>query len=133
MLKVLAVLSLLPMAAFAGKKEREFMNKEVTPAIAAAEAAYSKSCGCKLKVSIASTIASEDDMREAKRMANEVTEGAPKYCTDADSKKAICKMNALELAKGSSTGFSLAGSKGKAMTDGQSYVSWDMMTAEIDK
>lgn len=134
MKRALLVLSLFPILAFAGKTEREYMKNEVTPAVKAAETEFKKACGCDLKISVnEGSIKSKDDMYEAKHIAESVTEGAPKHCTDAASKKAVCQMKSLDIQKTKETKFTFAGSKGVATTDGQSYTSWDMMTQELDK
>lgn len=132
----LFVLALLfvPIAAFAGKEEREFMKNDVAPAVTAAQGAYKKGCGCDLKVTIdEATIKSKDDMYQVKHIAESVTDGAPKHCTDAESKKAICKMKSLKLAKAAEAKFTFSGSAGIATTDGQSSTTFDMMSAELDK
>jgi hypothetical protein len=119
--------------AFAGKEEREFMKNEVAPAVKEAETKLKAACGCALKINVSDTLKSTDDMRQARNIANGVTEGAPGYCTDAESKKAICQMKTLDIVKGKDTAFTFKGGKGTAVTDGSSYVSWDMMTRELDK
>ncbi len=134
MKKALIVLSLFPLVAFAGKTERDYWTKEVTPAVKTAETDFKKACGCALKINVdEKTIKSTDDMYQAKHIADSVKEGAPTYCTDAASKKAVCQMKTLEISKTSETKFTFAGTKGTATTDGQAYTSWDMMTQQLDK
>jgi hypothetical protein len=128
------VLFFVPLAAFAGKAERDFMKSEVTPAVTEAQAAFKTACGCDLKISIdEATIKSVDEMRLAKYIAQSVTTGAPEYCTDAPAKKAVCKMKSLKLAKAKETKFTFAGTAGTATTDGQAVANFAMMTDELDK
>jgi hypothetical protein len=128
------VLLFVPLAAFAGKEEREYMKSDVTPAITAAQGAFKSGCGCDLKMVLdEASVKSKDDMYQIKHMAESVAEGAPKHCTDAESKKAICKMKTLKMAKAKESTFSFAGAAGTATTDGQSYTSWDMIARELDK
>lgn len=128
-----AMLVLVSSFAFAGKADREYMKNELTPAISTSTASIKKACGCALKISTTATVANEADMRQVKYIVEEVAAGATKYCTDADSKKAVCKMHELKLAKGTESGFKLSGAVGTATTDGQMNPSFDMMTAELDK
>jgi len=131
---VLFMIVLFPLAAFAGKTEREYMKNEVKPAVEAAEKEFKAKCGCALKIKInESTFKSTDDMYQAKHTANGVKDGCGGHCTDDDSKKAVCKMKNLEIAKGKETKFEFNGSKGTAWTDGSSYTSFEMMTAQLDK
>jgi hypothetical protein len=126
-------LMLVSLSAFAGKTERDYMTNEVQPAVKAAEAKLKASCGCAVKFSVSDTLKSTDDMAQARNIANAVTEEAPKYCSDDASKKAVCQMKTIEVIKGKETGFSYKAGKGTCVTDGSSYVSWDMITREIDK
>lgn len=129
-----AVLMMATMTAFAGKAEREYKKETLDPAVKAAETAYKSSCGCALKVNVAKDILnSQDDMSQARYISQSIADGAAGYCTDDESKKAVCQMKTLEISKGKETGFSFKGSKGSAVTDGQSYVSFDMITRELDK
>lgn len=131
---LILVLVLFPVMVFGGKEEREYKNKELVPAIKAAEAVYKQSCGCALKVDIDDkTLKSKEEMGLAKHVAESVAEGAPKYCTDDASKSAVCKMKTLEIKKTTTTEFKFEGSRGVASVDGTSYPSWDMMTPQLDK
>jgi len=126
-------LMLVSLTAFAGKTERDYMTNTVKPAVAAAEGKFKEACGCALKISVSDTLKSTDDMAQARNISNSIAEGAPGYCNDAESKKAICQMKTLEVVKGKDTTFAFKGGKGTCTTDGQSYVSWDMITRELDK
>lgn len=79
------------------------------------------------------TVKTTNDMYAIKHMAGFVTEGAPAYCTDDASKKAVCQMKTLVLAKAKEAQFTFKARKGTATTDGQSGCSWEMMTRELDK
>src|ERR1700742_902826 len=85
--------------AFAGKKERDFMEKELAPKVKEAQDKFKSACGCALAITIDdSTTTTTDDMRQARSAASTIIEGAPKYCTDAASKKAVCQLKSLVLA-----------------------------------
>jgi hypothetical protein len=118
----------------AGKEEREYLKNSLEPAVKKTEDAYKSACGCNLKVTVAdSTTKTADDMLHAVQILNSVREGVGSYCSDAGSKKAICKMTSLEVAKASPPTFTFKGSKGTATHDGNAYTSWDMITHELDK
>ena len=121
-------------SAFAGKQERDKMTKKVMPELEAAQKAYKGACGCALAITVdEATIKTTDDMQEAIYMARSITEGAPKYCTDDASKKAICQMKSVTLAKSKPAAFTFKDGKGTMTTDGQSHCSWDMITRQLDK
>jgi len=125
------------MTAFAGKKERDFMEKELAPKVKEAGDKFKASCGCPLAITIDdSTTQSTDDMRQARGMATTIIEGAPKYCTDAASKKAICQLKSLVLAKAvkpANAEFTFKDGKGMLTHDGSMYTGWDQMTRKLDK
>ena len=128
------VLLALPILAFAGKEEREFMKSDVTPAIEEAQKTFKASCGCGLKIDVnVDSFKTKDHLFQVKYTAQNVGEESKKYCTDADSKKAVCKMKTLEIKKDKETAFSFKSNKGIAATDGNSYPTFDMMTKELDK
>jgi hypothetical protein len=105
-------------AAFAGKEDRD----------------YKSACGCGLAITIdEATVKNKDDYYLVKHIADSITDGAAGYCTDAASKKAVCQMKSLVLAKAAEATFTFKGGKGTATTDGQAHVSFDMMTRELDK
>ena len=135
MKRALLFVAMLPMIALAGKTEREYMKNEVMPALRTAEETFKSSCGCPLKISLdEATINEEKGMYEAKHVGEGVTSGAPGYCSDDASKKAVCQMKTLKIMKAKPTEFKWDGkSEGTAVTDGNSYVSFDMMTAKLDK
>ena len=131
---VVTMFILVAFSALAGKEEREFLKSELTPAVSAAEAKFKASCGCALKITLnGNTTKTKEDMQTTKNIADAITEGVGGYCTDAPSKKAVCQMKALELAKASKAEFTFKGGKGVATQDGQSYTNWEMMTRELDK
>lgn len=124
---------LLATSASADKASREFMKNELAPAIKAAEAKLKAACGCAIKINATASIANEAEMRTSKHVVGSITDGAAAFCSDAPSKKAVCQMRTLDLAKTAETKFSFKAGKGTAATDGNSYVSWDMITKELDK
>jgi len=125
------------MTAFAGKREREFMEKELMPKVKEAGEKFKSACGCSLAITVdESTTKSTDDMREARNMANTIIEGAPKYCTDDASKKAVCQLKSLVLAKAvkpAEAQFTFKDGKGMLTHDGQMYTGWDQMIQKLDK
>jgi hypothetical protein len=125
------------MTAFAGKREREFMEKELAPKVKDASDKFKSSCGCSLAITVDdSTTKSTDDMRQARSMAGTISEGAPKFCTDAASKKAVCQLKSLVLAKAVKPAvaeFTFKDGKGMLTQDGQMYTGWDQMIQKLDK
>lgn len=126
-------LMLVSLTAFAGKTERDYMTNTVQPAVKAAEAKFKSACGCALKINVSDSLKSTDDMAQARNISNAIADGAPGYCTDDASKKAVCQLKTLDVVKGKETAFAFKGGKGTCTTDGNSYVSWEMMTRELDK
>ena len=130
----IAAVMFVSLTAFAGKAEREYMKNEVMPAVKKAEAQYKKFCGCALAITVdEGTVKSTDDMYPTKHMAESIADGVEGYCTDDASKKAMCQMKSLQLAKAKESTFSFKGGKGVATTDGQSHTSFEMITRELDK
>lgn len=129
-----SLLMMTSLTAFAGKEEREMMKGEVMPAVKDAEAKVKASCGCAMKITVdEATVKTKDDMYVVKHMAGYVADGAPAYCTDDASKKAVCQMKTLVLAKSAKAEFTFKAGKGTATTDGNAGCSWEMMTRELDK
>jgi hypothetical protein len=133
MKRILCAFTLVCVCAFAGKAERQFKLENVDPAVKKAVADFKAACDCTLTVKIADNVSDERSMGNAVNILRDIYEHAKGYCTDGASKKAVCKMKTLEINKGDTTKFSFSGDRGVASTDGQSYVSFDMMTAELDK
>lgn len=122
------------LTAFAGKEEREYYKTKVAPAIAKAEESVKSACGCPLRITVAdSSQATGNDLYVALHVVESISLGAAHYCTDAESKKAVCKMSTLEIGKADAPSFSFSGGKGVTLHDGQSYLGWDQMTRELDK
>lgn len=125
---------LLPLTAFAGKAERDFMSNEVEPAVKAATSSLKTSCGCDVKFDIkADSFQSTDDMFKIKYFAATIKDNVASYCADAATKKAMCKMKSIEFSKAATTYLKFAGGKVSATTDGTSQPSWEMLTREVDK
>lgn len=130
---VIAALT-MSLTAFAGKMERDLVTKDVAPAIATTEAKLQSQCGCAVKISLDETnLKSMDELRGAKHIAEHITEGVEKYCTDAPSKKAICQLKTLTLTKAKPAGFTFNAGAGVASTDGQQSCSWEQITRVLDK
>ena len=127
-------LMVVSLSAFAGKEERDFMKNEVMPAAKTAEAKWKGACGCALAITIdEASFKAKDDMPSARNFCNTIAEEAPKYCSDAASKKAVCQMKTLTVKKADDATFSFKAGKGLATVYGITAPSWDMVTAEIDK
>jgi hypothetical protein len=133
MMKTVLAVVLLVSPAFADKASREFMKNELAPAVKAAETKVKTACGCALKINLAASIKEDGEMRTAKHIAGSINDEVEKFCSDAESKKSVCQMKTLDIAKAADSKFTFAGGKGTATTDGQSYVSFEMMTRELDK
>jgi hypothetical protein len=115
-----------------GKRERDLMTQETIPAARGAEANFKASCGCDLAVVIDDSIKSIDEIQFAKYIADEVSTGAPKYCTDDASRKALCKMKKLRIASSPSWSFTFDAGVGLATTNGKGNPTWDTMTRVLD-
>lgn len=126
--------SAISLTAFAGKEDRDYKEKELMPAVKNAEAKFKAACGCALAIAVdESTVKTKDDYSRVKYIAGYVADGVGGYCTDAASKKAMCQMKTLVLAKAAEATFTFKGGKGIATTDGQSITTFEMMTRELDK
>jgi hypothetical protein len=130
---MIAMIVFMPMLAFAGKEERDYRKNELDPKIVSAVGAFKGACGCDLKVTIDESIKSKDDMYTAGHVFEKIKDESSGLCSDAEAKKAICKMKTLEVKKGSTSGFKLEGSKGISTTDGQSYITFEMMSKVLDQ
>jgi len=131
---VIAMSLCLSATAIAGKAEREYLKSDVAPAVKEAETKFKAACGCALKIVLTpSTIDTQDNLYQAKHVAESISGGAAGYCTDDESKKAVCKMKTLEVTRAKESSFSFKDGKGVSAHDGQSYYGWDAMTRELDK
>lgn len=74
-----------------------------------------------------------DHLRQVRYAAGTIVDNAPRYCNDAPSKAAVCKLKTLEFARTGTTAFKFVAGKGAITLDEISYPSWDMLTAELDK
>ncbi len=131
----IAALSLVcATAAHAGKAERDFYAAEVEPALKTATTTLKQSCGCDVKVSVKQdSFQTVDHLRQVRYSAGTIIDNAPRYCNDAPSKAAVCKLKTLEYARTGTTAFKFAAGKGVITLDESSYPSWDMLAAELDK
>jgi hypothetical protein len=131
---VTAVAMVIPLVAFAGKQERDVMTKQVMPAVKEAEAKYKSACGCSLAITVdEATVKSIDDLHGVRFIAQQVSEGVAKYCSDDASKKAMCQLKSLTLSKSKPAGFTFKDGKGVATTDGQMNCSFGQITHVLDK
>jgi hypothetical protein len=129
----LAVALLLPLAAQAGKEERDFMNGTVEPALKEATAALKKNCGAEVKFDVKDSLKSKDDLFTLKHFAEGIAKESGKYCSDKESKAAIAKLKTIEYARTAETGLQVAGGKAVVTTDGSSNVTWEMLAKALDK
>ena len=130
----IAIAMAIPLVAFAGKRERDVMAKEVMPAVKDAMAKYKSACGCGVAITVDEpALTSIDDLHGAKYIAEHVSEGVEKYCSDDASKKAMCQLKSLSISKAKPAGFTFKDGKGVATTDGQSNCSFDQITHVLDK
>ena len=131
----LSVIALVSVSAlvFAGKRERDEMDKTTRPAMKKAEDTFRASCGCPLAISADPSLDSVSELSGARFIADSITREAPKYCVDAASKKAMCQMTTLTLAKGKPAAFTFKDGHGVATTDGQQNTTWAMMAKRLDK
>jgi hypothetical protein len=120
--------------AVAGKREREQLEREAIPAARGAEANFKAACHCPLAIAIDDSIQSSDQITAARYIAEEVSHNAAHYCTDAASRKAICKMHTLAIAASTRSSFAFEDDcNGIATTDGHYHPTWDEMTKAIDR
>ncbi len=133
-LLVCAGITIVSLTAFAGKQEREYWKEEVTPAVDKAKSTFKSACGCALGITAKEDgFKTTDQMAQVRNISKSIAEGAPGYCTDATSKKAMCAMKTLEITVGKETKFTFGGGIGHSVTDGQSFMDWEVMTRELDK
>ena len=131
---IVAALLTVSLTAVAGKLERDLMTKEVIPAIADGEAKFKSSCGCPLKITVdEASMNTTDLLRQAKHIAEDFAEYAPKYCTDAGSKKALCQLKTLEILKRAPSEFTFKNGVGQCTSDGQARCAWEQITKVLDK
>lgn len=120
--------------AHAGKPERDFYAAEVAPAVKTANTTLKQSCGCDVKMDVKQdSFQAIDHLRQVRYAAGTIIDNAPRYCNDAPSKAAVCKLKTLEFARTGTTAFKFAAGKGVITLDESSYPSWDMLAAELDK
>src|SRR5262249_49275381 len=114
---LMGLIGTMSVTAFAGKEEREYLKNEVMPAVKSAETKFKAACGCALSITVdETTVKTTNDMYPVKHMAESVADGAAGYCTDAASKKAVCQMKSLVLAKAAESKFTFKNGKGTATT-----------------
>ncbi|HEX3763815.1 MAG TPA: hypothetical protein VHW23_34200 [Kofleriaceae bacterium] len=131
---IVAALLTVSLTAVAGKLERDTMTKTVQPAVASAEAKFKSSCGCSLTITVdETTMNTRDLLFQAAAVANDVGEGAEKYCTDGPSKKALCQMKKLEILKRKPCEFTFKDGVGQCTSDGNMRCAWQQITKVLDK
>lgn len=127
-------MSLVGVAAHAGKAERDFVTSDVEPRVKQAVAALKTSCGCDVKFEYkVENFQTIDELRTIMYVSSQFIDNVGKYCNDAPSKAAVCKMKTVEITKAKEATFKFSGSKGVATTEGNTTPSWDMIAKEVDK
>ena len=126
------IVAAVSVPAFAGKREREVMEKEAVPAMRDAEAKFKESCACALQINVDDTLQSTDELRNAGHVAKDIAAHVPKYCSDAASKKAMCQMKTLTVSKGKGQ-FTFKDGHGIALANQQEYTSFELITRVLDK
>jgi hypothetical protein len=130
----IVIAMVVPLTAFAGKKERDIMEKQVMPAVKDAEAKYKSACGCPLTITVdEASFKSTDEIHGAAHVASNLAEGIVKYCNDAPSKKAMCQLKSLTISVSKPAGFTFKDGKGVATTDGNASCSFGQYTQVLDK
>lgn len=118
----------------AGKVELDFYKEQVEPALITAATTLKQSCGCSVNMNVRKeSFESVPQLRQIRHSAGMIIDNAPRYCNDASSKAAVCKLKTLEYARTGTTAFKFAAGKGVITLDESSYPSWDMLAAELDK
>ncbi len=130
---IVATMLFASVTALAGKEERDLMTKEVQPAVHEAEAKWKSACGCTLAVTVDGSINKKDDLYNAKHFAEEISENVGGYCTDKESRAAMCKLKTVSVRKGAEAAFAFKGGAGTAIVDNSAIPSWDMITREVDR
>jgi hypothetical protein len=132
--KIALILAFAPLAAFAGKAERDYVTGTAEPAVKEAAATLKKSCGCDVKIDVKTDGYKDvDELRQITYVSKAISQNAPAYCSDAPSKAAVCKLKTLEISRGTTTDFKFSGGKGIATSDSSSSASWDMIVQQLDK
>ena len=126
--------SITALTAFADKAQRDTMTKNILPRVEAAAASFKAACGCPLSITVdESTVKAKDDLYKFGYMADSIKTSAPKYCTDASSKKAMCQLTTLTFVRADKAGFTFNAGKGVLATDGSASAEWPQMTKVLDK
>jgi len=119
--------------AFAGKEEREYVKNDLTPAIKDAETKWQSACGCALTITVDASVKVVDDMKTVTHLCGYISEGVGGYCNDAGSKKALCQMKTLTVAKADAAKFTFKAGKGVATVYDNHSPSFEMIAQELDK
>lgn len=125
---------LIPMAAHAGKAERDAIAENVEPAMAAAKDALKKNCSADVKfVPNYDSFKTVDELNRIMLTSRTITEGTAKYCSDKATKAVIGKLKVIEFSKTDKAGVTYANGKAIFTTEGQTFFDWDALAREIDK
>jgi opacity protein-like surface antigen len=119
--------------AFAGKEERDYAKNDLTPAIKDAETKWKSACGCMLAITVDASVKVIDDMKTASHFCAYISAGVGGYCTDAGSRKALCQMKTLTVAKADVSKFTFKAGKGLATVYDNHSPSFEMIAQELDK
>jgi hypothetical protein len=98
---LVATILVLSSAAYAGKAERE-KKVEIETALKVSAESLKKTCGCSVKFDVKwDSYKDTDSMARISMAGEKLVENAAQFCTDADSKKALCAMKVMSLSYGS--------------------------------
>jgi hypothetical protein len=122
-------------AALAGKLERAYIASDIDPAVKESESKFKAGCGCALKITINDNTKKElDDLQQVKYIVDGLQElAASAYCKDAETRKVMCRMKSLEVAKGTEAKFTFKDAKGVVTHDGTTYLGWKGIAQGLDK
>ena len=121
-------------AAYAGKEERA-RKVEIKSTLKTHAATFKKACGCDVKFDIKwDTYAKVEHMTRIEMAGEKLAENAPTFCTDAESKKAICVMKTMALSYGAEPADpQLKGSTIVGQTNDMRTLDWGEYIKLLDK
>jgi len=116
--------------------ERNHLKNVVDPAIEKAKKDFATACGCNWSISFDRAVAEKqglDKLSALVNMAEKISEEAPGYCDDADSKKTACKVSKIIFAYGPELALRVEKDTATFVTDGGAIKTFDMLMTELDK
>jgi len=128
------LLLLISSASYAGKAERARIV-EIESALKGHAAAFKKACGCDIKFDVKwDTYTKVENMTRIEMAGEKLVENAPGFCTDAESKRAICVMKTMTLSYGAEPADpELKGSTVVGQTNDMRTLDWGEYIKLLDK